>query len=129
MSRGDDRPILVTGGAGFIGSNLADRLAAEGHRVVIYDSLARAGVETNLEWLQSRHGDRIQPIIADIRDEDRVADAAARAKAVFHLAAQVAVTTSMTDPRDDFTINIVGTLNLLDALRTRNPQAPIIFAS
>jgi CDP-paratose 2-epimerase len=129
MSRGDDRPILVTGGAGFIGSNLADRLAAEGHRVVIYDSLARAGVETNLEWLQSRHGDRIQPIIADIRDEDRVADAAARAKAVFHLAAQVAVTTSMTDPRDDFTINIVGTLNLLDALRTRNPKAPIIFAS
>jgi CDP-paratose 2-epimerase len=130
MSTGaTDRPILITGGAGFIGSNLADRLAGEGHRVVVYDALARAGVETNLQWLQSRHGDLIQPIIADIRDEDRLADAAAGAKAVFHLAAQVAVTTSMVDPRDDFTVNIVGTLNLLDALRTRNPEAPIVFAS
>jgi len=126
---GMDGPILVTGGAGFIGSNLVDRLAGEGHRVIVYDALSRAGVETNLEWVQSRHGDRIQPIIADIRDEDRLADAAAGAKAVFHLAAQVAVTTSMVDPRDDFTINIVGTLNLLDALRTRNPHAPIVFAS
>ncbi|WP_420140090.1 SDR family NAD(P)-dependent oxidoreductase [Sphingomonas sp.] len=126
---GADRPILVTGGAGFIGSNLVDRLAGAGHKVVVYDALSRAGVETNLAWVQSRHGDRVQAIIADIRDEDRLADAAANAKAVFHLAAQVAVTTSMVDPRDDFTINIVGTLNLLDALRTRNPKAPIIFAS
>ncbi|WP_294394960.1 NAD-dependent epimerase/dehydratase family protein [uncultured Sphingomonas sp.] len=126
---GDDRPILVTGGAGFIGSNLADRLAGEGRKVVVYDALSRAGVETNLEWLQSRHGDLIQPIIADIRDEDWLADAAARASAVFHMAAQVAVTTSLVDPRDDFSINIVGTLNLLDALRTRNPQAPVVFAS
>jgi CDP-paratose 2-epimerase len=129
MSGGDDRPILITGGAGFIGSNLADRLAGEGRTVVVYDALSRAGVETNLEWLQSRHGDRIQPIVADIRDEDRLADAAARASAVFHLAAQVAVTTSLADPRDDFTINIAGTLNLLDALRTRNPDAPMVFAS
>jgi CDP-paratose 2-epimerase len=124
-----DKPILITGGAGFIGSNLADRLAGEGHQVMIYDALSRAGVETNLEWLQSRHGGRIQPIIADIRDEDRLAAAAAQAKAVFHMAAQVAVTTSMVDPRDDFTTNIVGTINLLDALRTRNPQAPVVFAS
>jgi CDP-paratose 2-epimerase len=129
MSGGDDRPILITGGAGFIGSNLADRLAGEGRNVIVYDALSRAGVETNLEWLQSRHGDRIQPIVADIRDEDRLADAAARASAVFHMAAQVAVTTSLVDPRDDFTINIAGTLNLLDALRTRNPDAPLVFAS
>jgi CDP-paratose 2-epimerase len=129
MSTRDKRPILVTGGAGFIGCNLADRLASEGHQVMIYDALSRAGVETNLEWLQRRHGDRIEPIIADIRDEDRLAAAAAQAKAVFHMAAQVAVTTSMVDPRDDFTTNIVGTINLLDALRTRNAQAPIIFAS
>ena len=122
-------PILITGGAGFIGSNLADRLAGEGHRIILYDALSRAGVETNLEWLQSRHGKLIQPIVADIRDEDRLADAATRAGAVFHLAAQVAVTTSMIDPRDDFTTNIVGTVNLLDALRMRNPEAPIVFAS
>jgi CDP-paratose 2-epimerase len=123
------RPILVTGGAGFIGSNLADRLAGEGHRVLVYDALSRPGVETNLEWLRSRHGDRIEAIVADIRDEDRLADAVAGAAAVFHMAAQVAVTTSLVDPRDDFSINIVGTLNLLDALRTRNCHAPIVFAS
>jgi CDP-paratose 2-epimerase len=129
MSAGDRRPILITGGAGFIGSNLADRLAGEGHDILVYDALSRAGVETNLDWLRSRHGERIQAIIADIRDEDRLAAAAAQAKAVFHMAAQVAVTTSMIDPRDDFTTNIVGTINLLDALRTRNPGAPIVFAS
>ena len=129
MSSADSRPVLVTGGAGFIGSNLADRLAQEGHKVAIYDALSRAGVERNLEWLQRRHGALIRPVIADIRDEDRLAAAAADAKAVFHMAAQVAVTTSMVDPRDDFTINLSGTLNLLDALRTRNPEAPLIFAS
>jgi CDP-paratose 2-epimerase len=129
VSDGDDRPILITGGAGFIGSNLADRLAGEGHRVTVYDALSRPGVETNLTWLQQRHSDRIESITADIRDEDRVAGAAASAKAVFHLAAQVAVTTSMVDPRDDFAINIAGTLNILDALRTRAPATPIVFAS
>ena len=129
MSGGDDRPILITGGAGFIGSNLADRLAGEGHRILVYDALSRAGVETNLDWLKSRHGDRIEAVIADIRDEDRLADAAARASAVFHLAAQVAVTTSLADPREDFTTNILGTVHLLDGLRTRNPEAPLVFAS
>lgn len=124
-----DRPILITGGAGFIGANLADRLAGEGHRVIVYDALARPGVETNLQWLQSRHGEKIEAIVADIRDEDRLAEAAARADAVFHLAAQVAVTTSLADPREDFAINIAGTLHLLDALRTRNPDAPLVFAS
>ena len=124
-----NRPILVTGGAGFIGSNLADRLAHEGHAVIVYDALSRPGVETNLAWLQGRHGQQVEAIIGDIRDEERLAEAAARADAVFHLAAQVAVTTSLADPRDDFQINIAGTLNLLDALRTRNPDAPLVFAS
>ena len=124
-----ERPILVTGGAGFIGSNLADRLAHEGHAIIVYDALSRPGVETNLAWLQGRHGQQIEAITADIRDEARLADAAARAGAVFHLAAQVAVTTSLASPRDDFEINIAGTLNLLDALRTRNPDAPLVFAS
>jgi CDP-paratose 2-epimerase len=123
----DTRPILVTGGAGFIGSNLADRLATEGHDVVVYDALSRPGVETNLAWLQGRHGARITPVIADIRDESEVARAAREAKAVFHMAAQVAVTTSMVDPREDFEINIRGTLNLLDALR--GTQTPVVFAS
>jgi CDP-paratose 2-epimerase len=126
---GNDWPILVTGGAGFIGSNLADALAGDGNRVLVYDALSRPGVERNLEWLKSRHGELIEAVIADVRDEDRLAAAAARSQAVFHLAAQVAVTTSLADPREDFAINILGTLHLLDALRTRNPEAPVIFAS
>ncbi len=125
----DDRPILVTGGAGFIGSNLADRLASEGHRVRVYDALSRAGVEGNLRWLKERHGDRIEAVVADIRDEQVLVDAARDAGSVFHLAAQVAVTTSLDDPRDDFSINIAGTLNLLDALRRRGDGTPLVFAS
>src|SRR5215217_9540564 len=121
--RRDGRPILITGGAGFIGSNLADRLASEGHEVVIYDALSRAGVDRNLAWLRDRHGSRVTSIIGDIRDEDEVVRAAADAKAVFHMAAQVAVTTSMVDPREDFDINVRGTVNLLDAVRTRRARS------
>ncbi len=125
----DPRPVLITGGAGFIGSNLADALAAAGHRVTIYDALARPGVERNLAWLRSRHGGRIEPVIADIRDEDRLAGCVAEAQAVFHFAAQVAVTTSMVEPREDYTINVAATFGLLEALRTRAPATPLIFAS
>ncbi len=122
-------PVLVTGGAGFIGSNLADRLAGDGHDVVVYDALARPGVERNLAWLRSRHGARIRFVHADIRDAARLADEVAQASAVFHFAAQVAVTTSLDDPVDDFTTNITATFQLLEALRTRAPHVPLIFAS
>ena len=125
----DERPILVTGGAGFIGCNIADRFAGEGHDVRIYDALSRSGVERNLKWLKDRHGSRISEIIADTRDEDEVVRAAADVKAVFHMAAQVAVTTSLVDPREDFEINVKGTLNVLDAIRLRNEPVPVIFAS
>ena len=124
-----DSPILITGGAGFIGSNLADRLLSDGHRVRLYDALVRGGVERNVNWLRSRHGDRVELIHADIREQGKLAAAASDAKAVFHFAAQVAVTTSMLDPRDDFEINILGTLNLLEALRERGGAVPLIFAS
>src|SRR5690348_5543359 len=122
-------PILITGGAGFIGSNLADHLAGKGHAVLIYDALSRAGVERNLAWLKARHGARVRSIIGDIRDEDAVARAAAEAKAVFHMAAQVAVTTSLVDPREDFDINVRGTINVLDSIRMRAEPVPVIFAS
>jgi len=128
MSR-DDRPILITGGAGFIGSNLADRLAGAGNEVIVYDALSRAGVERNLAWLKSNHGERITSIVGDVRDEDQLVRAAADAKAVFHMAAQVAVTTSLVDPREDFDINVRGTVNLLDAIRIRAEPVPVIFAS
>src|ERR671912_287799 len=96
------RPILVTGGAGFIGSNLADRLAREGHDVLIYDALARPGVETNLAWLKARHPQRVSSVVADIRDEHGVADAAREAQAVFHFPAQVPLTTNLLPPREGF---------------------------
>jgi CDP-paratose 2-epimerase len=126
---GEDQVVLITGGAGFIGSNLADRLLSEGHRVRLYDALARAGVERNVEWLQARHGDRVELVRGDVREAGKLGEAAADAQAVFHFAAQVAVTTSMLDPRDDFEVNILGTLNVLEALRARGGQVPLVFAS
>jgi len=123
------RPVLVTGGAGFIGSNIADALASQGHSVLIYDSLARPGVERNLAWLQQRHGSRIEPIRADIRDAGELGRAAREAGAVFHMAAQVAVTTSLDDPREDYEINLGGTFNLLEALRRKGKPTPVVFAS
>ena len=129
MTADADRPILVTGGAGFIGSNLANRLAAEGRRVIVYDTLARAGVERNLAWLKDRHGDGIEAVTADVRDADTLRSAVREAAAVFHMAAQVAVTTSLTDPEADFGINMIGTFNLLEAARTASVPPPVIFAS
>jgi CDP-paratose 2-epimerase len=125
----DGRPILVTGGAGFIGCNIANALAERGHEVLVYDALSRPGVERNLAWLKERHGEQVQSIAADVRDEDMLARAAREAKAVFHMAAQVAVTTSMVDPREDFDVNVRGTLHLLDAVRLKGDGTPIIFAS
>jgi CDP-paratose 2-epimerase len=122
-------PVLVTGGAGFIGCNLADRLASEGHPVRVYDALARPGVEANLAWLQQRHGALIEPIVADIRDAEELARAAHGIEAAFHFAAQVAVTTSMADPREDLEVNIGGTFNVLEAARAQPGSVPVIFAS
>lgn len=83
---------LITGGAGFIGTNLADRLMREGHDVVVFDDLSRAGVQSNLRWLCEQHPQRLRVEVSDIRDEKAVAATVARASQVFHLAAQVAVT-------------------------------------
>ncbi len=121
--------VLITGGAGFIGSNLADRLAHEGHDIVVYDVLARPGVEANLAWLQASHPGRITPVIADIRDTAALNAAVAEADAVFHLAGQVAVTTSLLDPQEDFDINLRGTFSLLEAIRRRGGDVPVVFAS
>jgi CDP-paratose 2-epimerase len=123
------RPVLITGGCGFIGCNLADRLAAGGSNVLIVDNLARAGVRENAKWLKSRHRERIRIAISDIRDPIPVIDAVREARAVLHLAAQVAVTSSIESPLDDFEINARGTVNVLEAIRLHNPEAPLILAS
>ena len=117
---------LITGGAGFIGSNLAHRLLSMGREVRLLDSLARPGVEQNLQWLREQHGDRFEAIVADVRDEKAVRRAVNGATHVFPFAAQVAVTTSLHDPRDDFLVHALGTLNVLEAVRLR-PAPPFLL--
>lgn len=122
-------PVLITGGAGFIGTNLADRLLRYGRRVRIYDNLARSGAEENLHWLMRQHRGKLDVEIADIRDADRVRRALDKTGTVFHFAAQVAVTTSLDDPDNDFTINAAGTLTLLEAIRRSGRGIGLIFTS
>jgi CDP-paratose 2-epimerase len=121
---------LITGGSGFVGVNLADRLLSEGQPVMVFDNLSRAGVNRNLQWLQSRYdASLLKVLIADVRDKDAVNTAVAGASQVFHFAAQVAVTTSLSDPYLDFEVNALGTLNLLEAIRNSKHQPPVIFTS
>ena len=133
MSRGNGgaaaRPVLITGGAGFVGANLAHRLLAAGRPVRILDNLSRAGVERNLRWLRDTHGAALQAEIADVRDAAAVSRAVRDAGAVFHFAAQVAVTTSLVDPIEDFEVNARGTLNVLEAVRALPEPPPVIFTS
>jgi CDP-paratose 2-epimerase len=120
---------LVTGGAGFVGSNLAHRLLGAGRPVRILDNLSRPGVEHNLQWLRQTHGDGLQVQVADVRDADAVDRALAGVAQVFHFAAQVAVTTSVDNPREDFAVNAQGTLNVLEAARARPAPPAILLTS
>lgn len=118
------RNFLVTGGAGFIGSNYVHRLVQRGEKVTVYDNLSRAGALKNLEWLKKTFGENaFNMIVGDVRDAALVAESARDADVIVHLAGQVAVTTSVTDPRDDFESNAIGTFNTLEAARLsgRNP--------
>jgi CDP-paratose 2-epimerase len=123
------RPALITGGAGFIGTNLAHRLLSDGRRVIVLDNLARAGVEENLRWLRDLHEDQVSVEIADVRDAAAVGRAVAAASQVFHFAAQVAVTTSLNEPVEDFDVNARGTLNVLEAIRAQPVPPPLVFTS
>lgn len=120
---------LVTGGAGFVGINLADRLLSEGKNVLVFDNLSRAGVQANLLWLKEKHPENLEVMIADIRDKEAVKLAVEGAEQVFHFAAQVAVTTSLVNPYHDFEVNALGTLNVLEAIRNSAHQPPLIFTS
>ena len=121
--------MLITGGAGFIGANLANHLANRGHTVRVLDDLSRVGVERNLAWLRAQHGDRIDPRIADVRDPEAVHAAVRDVAAVFHFAGQTAVTTSLSDPRHDFAVNAGGTLQILEAVRAMLEPPPVVFTS
>src|SRR5215213_9746604 len=94
-------PVLITGGAGFIGTNLAHRLLSDGRPVIIFDNLSREGVERNLRWLCDQHGARVRVEVGDIRDVRAVRRVVKDVTQVFHFAAQVAVTTSLLDPAAD----------------------------
>ena len=126
---GKAAPVVVVGGSGFIGSNLAASFLAEGEDVVVIDNLSRPGVDQNLAWLKDAYGARVHALLADIRDLGAIRPAFANAKAVFHLAAQTAVTTSLADPVEDFEVNARGTLNVLEAVRATGMRIPVIFAS
>ncbi len=123
--------MLITGGSGFIGSNLAHALLNRGWPVIVFDNLSRAGVKHNAVWLKQKHGDRITLVVDDIRDAEAVRRCVlcAPLAGVFHFAAQVAVTDSLTDPRHDFEVNVGGTLNLLEALRELENAPPLIYTS
>jgi CDP-paratose 2-epimerase len=129
MSARDLPVTLITGGAGFIGTNLAERLLLAGQRVLILDNLSRAGVRANLNWLREQFGAQVQVDVNDVRDRDAVLQAVGRADHIYHFAAQVAVTTSLEDPRADFETNAMGTLNVLEAMRQCGSSAPLLLTS
>jgi CDP-paratose 2-epimerase len=121
--------VLITGGAGFIGTNLADRLLRSGRAVRIYDNLSRPGAEQNLRWLRAVHGSRLQAERGDVRSAADIRNALADVETVFHLAAQVAVTTSLADPREDFLVNAAGTVNLLEEVRKTGRPIALVYTS
>src|ERR1700741_3727032 len=119
--------MLITGGAGFIGCNAARYFGARNWNVTVLDNLSRPGAEKNLAWL--REGSSFDFAHVDVRDQAGIDGILSQTRfdAVLHLAAQVAVTTSVADPRTDFAVNAQGTFNLLDAVRVYCPEAVFIF--
>lgn len=123
--------LFITGGAGFIGCNSADYFLRQGHQVTIFDNFSRKGGASNLDWLHEQHATGLTIVRGDIRDFAALTAAVQTAApdAVLHLAGQVAVTTSVIDPRTDFEINALGTFNVLEAVRAHCPQAAVLYAS
>src|SRR6202165_5883254 len=128
-ARNAGRRILITGGAGFLGVNAAAHMIADGWHVTLLDNLSRPGTERNLKWLITQHPTHTTFIKEDVRNASTLADHVKNQDAILHLAGQVAVTTSLTDPVTDFDVNAGGTLNVLEAARKHNPEAPFVFAS
>ena len=123
------RPILVTGGAGFIGCNVTKRLLDEGRRVIVLDNLSRGEVQQNLDWLREGAPPGLEIVIADVCDRAAIREAVKGTSHVFHFAAQVAVTTSLSDPLHDFEVNARGTLNVLEAIRLCEEPPVLLYTS
>jgi CDP-paratose 2-epimerase len=126
---GEDRPVLITGGCGFIGANTAHRILSSGRQVLLFDNLSRPGVERNLRWLRRTHGDRALVEVGDVQETLALRKAVNRASQIFHFAAQVAVTSSLTNAIHDFEINARGTLNLLESIRAQDDPPPLVYTS
>ena len=120
---------LVTGGAGFVGTNLVHHLLSSGESVMVYDNLSRAGSEQNLRWLMENHTGDLHWELEDVRNPYALREAARRAGHVYHVAGQTAVTTSMDNPSEDYEVNVQGTMNLLEALRRMEDPPPLFFTS
>jgi|TARA_B110000971_G_C20036532_1_gene514575 CDP-paratose 2-epimerase len=120
---------FITGGCGFLGSNLAREALRRGHKLTVFDNLSRLGSSENLIWLKT-FGD-FNFIQADIQKADDVDKALllSNPDIIFHLAGQVAMTTSLKEPRQDFEINVLGTINLLESLRISGSSATIVYSS
>lgn len=120
---------LITGGCGFLGSNLAARVLADGHELVLLDNLARSGSHLNWAWLRS-HG-AVELVQADVCDYESVLELVRRVQpdVIFHLAGQVAMTTSIADPHRDFLTNVAGGHNVLEAVRRHAPECIIVYSS
>lgn len=120
---------LITGGCGFLGSNLAAEVLSRGEELMVFDDLSRLGSDENLSWLRAQR--TFEFMRADIRNARDVEDAIKRGRpdVIFHLAGQVAMTTSIADPRLDFETNALGTLNVLEAVRSHAPEAVLIYSS
>ena len=123
------RRALVTGGAGFIGTNLVARLVEDGAHVVVLDDLSRAGVAENLAWLQATYGRDLRVELEDVCTRAALRRALLGTTEVYHLAAQVAVTTSLESPADDFRVNAQGTLGLLEEIRRLDEPPFLLFTS
>ncbi len=121
---------LVTGGAGFIGSNYVHRLVQRNERVTIFDNLSRAGAPRNVAWLEETFGkNAFRLIVGDVRSAADITEAAKDVDVIVHLAGQVAVTTSVTKPREDFEANALGTFNTLEAARASGRNPVFIYSS
>lgn len=132
MTKDKTRSVLIFGGAGFIGSNLAHHLLTRTEaKVHVFDNLSRAGAQHNLNWLSRAAGTsgRLKVTVGDVRNSSLVEKTVADATEIYHFAAQVAVTSSLTDPRFDFEVNLGGTFNILDAARKSRNKPFLLFTS